>query len=116
MLQVKTSQIRNQAQDRLDITAKSSTGLGRWFAPTWPMVMAYKRGQLNQAGYTEQYLNLLRSRYASIEGRAAFDELLSRESVTLVCYCRPGDFCHRVILAEQVLSKLGAVYHGEVKP
>ena len=39
--------------------------------------------------------------------RRPFDQLLARESVTLVCYCPSPERCHRSLLAE-ILVKLGA--------
>ena len=46
--------------------------------------------------------------------RAAWDALLARDSVTLVCYCPKPDRCHRALLA-RILEKLGAQFTGEVR-
>lgn len=46
------------------------------------------------------------------KNESAWDELLSRKTVTLLCYCSNTTHCHRKILAE-ILVKLGAVYAGE---
>ena len=44
--------------------------------------------------------------------RAAWDALLSRESVTLLCYCTDPRRCHRTLLAG-MLARLGADVRGE---
>lgn len=44
----------------------------------------------------------------------AWKRLLGRDRVVLVCYCSEREMCHRTLLA-QILKKLGAVYHGEVR-
>lgn len=40
--------------------------------------------------------------------------LLTRPSITFVCFCASGDFCHRLLLADY-FTKIGAVYMGERK-
>lgn len=39
----------------LNTTVKSATGPWRAFAPTWDMVMEWKKGALSQEAYTAQY-------------------------------------------------------------
>lgn len=77
----------------LDTTVKSSTGLGRAFAPTWDMVMGYKRGTLSDAQYTEQYIHILDRVPASV-----WDQLAAAPAQTVLCYCRAGIFCHTHLL------------------
>lgn len=45
--------------------------------------------------------------------RPSWDWLLSQPEVTLCCYCRDPDRCHRRLLAGTILPKLGAVDGGE---
>jgi hypothetical protein len=47
---------------------------------------------------------------------SAWVDLLSRKEVTLGCYCKPGEFCHRYLLAQVLVDKFGAVYRGERTP
>ena len=99
--------------DGLDITLKSSRGLGRTFAPTaWDMVLGVKRGQVSEVQYREWYLDVLRTSYRTRQ--MAWQQLLRQQRVVLLCYCRPGEFCHRQILAD-VLTTLGAQGKGEVE-
>lgn len=108
-LKVWTAQFRYAGPSRLDITVKS--GESTW-APTWDMVMGLKRGELSEQDYSSRYTNMMRQSYR--EKRARWDWLLQQERVTLVCFCKAGDFCHRVLLA-RILVKLGASYEGELR-
>lgn len=108
ILQVYTSQYKYKGEDRYDITVKTSD---KTFAPTWDMVMGTKQGKMTYKEYTEKYYELMRKSYKN--NRRKWDELLNRDRVVLVCFCRPGEFCHRILLAE-ILVKLGAQYIGEI--
>jgi len=60
--------------------------------------------------YTDQYLTLLRFRYA--RNPKPFIEIASMESVTMVCYCAGGmlQYCHRALAIEPV-SKVAEHLH-----
>lgn len=103
MCRVCTGRVSYSGKDGLDITVKSGKGIGTVFAPTWDMVMGVKQGRITEAEYTEQFLNLLRERYRRDE--AAFTEVLNREQIVLLCYCRAGVFCHRHLVVD-VLEKI----------
>jgi len=45
----------------------------------------------------------------------AWNELLARPEIVLLCYCTDPEHCHRTLLAG-VLQRLGAEFFGEVKP
>ncbi|MGG4386522.1 DUF488 family protein [Priestia megaterium] len=107
-LKVYTSQYSYRGEDRLDTTVKTSDGL---FAPTWDIVMGIKNKKITEEEYRKKYLNLLRQSYISKKDQ--WKKLLNKKSVTFVCFCKKGDFCHRLILAE-VFQRLGADYVGEV--
>jgi len=107
-LEVYTAQYSYNGPHRLDITVKSGN---KAFAPTWEMVMKTKKGKMSIEEYTHRYTELMRKSYR--ENRSEWDKLLACEKVVLVCFCPPGAFCHRVLLA-QMLEKLGAKYMGEI--
>lgn len=114
MLRVYTAQIgKYHGADALDITIKSAPLEGRPFAPDrWDIVLGAKRGHLSQDAYRTYYLNLMRASYR--EQGEAWTNLLARDEVTLLCYCAPTvSFCHRRILAHEILPALGARYCGE---
>jgi len=101
-----TARINTTDPDRLNITIKSADQAGKILAPTWDMVMASKRNEITWEQYTDQYLALLRQRYA--KDKKPFLDILKRERVILTCYCTDHTHCHRS-LAMQVLQKI-AVY------
>lgn len=63
--------------------------------------------------YSAAYLAEMRESYRT--QRAAWDALLARERVVLVCYCTDAERCHRTPLARDILPRLGAQYAGEVR-
>lgn len=107
-MKVFTSQYKYKGKNRFDITVKSGD---KTFAPTWEMVMNYKSGKISEEEYTEQYYERMRQSYQN--NRKRWDWLLDKEEIVLVCFCKKGDFCHRLLLAD-ILVKLGAEYEGEI--
>jgi len=107
-LQVYTSTIRYSGSDKLDVSVKSGSIV---FSPTWQMVLDHKTGVLSDEHYTDMYYNLMRISYK--DNPDAWELLLFKGRVVLCCYCKPGDFCHRRLLAD-ILVKLGAQYGGEI--
>ncbi len=107
MLKVYTSQFGYAGSDRMDITAKNKTP----FSPTWEMVKDYKTGGISQSQYSNMYLELMVESFAT--NYRFWLDVLYMPRVTLVCYCAPGDFCHRVLMA-RYLEFLGAEYCGEI--
>lgn len=109
-LAVYTARISYAGADRLDVTRKSAGPDGLPFAPSLrilsPMLTAWPT-------YVRAYTAEMRTSYR--ERRAAWDALLAREEVTLVCYCADPAYCHRTLLAE-ILGKLGAHVDGERWP
>jgi len=107
-LKVYTSQFKYNGENRFDITVKSGYQM---FAPTWPMVMDYKSGKIIKEEYIELYLEKMRRSYQN--HRDVWEWLLKQDKVVLVCFCKAGDFCHRLLLSD-LLVKLGAEYLGEI--
>jgi len=105
-----TAQYRYSGDDRLDITVKGKDQSGKIFAPTWKMVMLSKDKKISWHEYKRMYKDLMRSSY--LKKQADWEEILNREEVTFVCFCKSGSSCHRYLLAEYFES-LGAVYKGE---
>ena len=133
MLHVQTARIDYGGPDRFDITRQTGTD-GLVFAPSWgilgPALKAMKRarglrllGATDRAealevkvwtAYSVTYLVEMRASYR--ENRRAWDSLLDRDHVVLVCFCVNAERCHRTMLARDILPKLGAVYIGEITP
>ena len=103
-----TGQFGYKGVDRYDITCKT----GNIFAPTWDMVVKY-RDTGDSDSYTHVYLKQMRESYRNDQWKWLEMVRMTRGGdVTLVCYCKKGDFCHRILLAE-MLQKCGAIYGGE---
>lgn len=66
------------------------------------------------SAYVAGYMDEMRASYR--EHRAAWDALLARVIVTLVCYCSDPEHCHRTLLKRDILPKLGASSGGGERP
>ena len=131
-LRVYTSRITSRDPDRLDITAKSGKLHGLAFAPSWRILepaltarraakeiraqgrhgLAAKTDEQAWDVYVPAFIEEMRLSYRV--RREAWDWLLAKERVVLVCYCVEPERCHRRLLASQILPKLGALDCGEI--
>lgn len=121
MCKIYTARINYSGPNGLNITVKAADPLGRVLAPTWALVNAYKGKDgyiaISPQEYTERYLAMLRARYATT--KPLFLDILRRDEVVLLCYCRVGAFCHRhlaVDVLERIAARegLGMVRGGEI--
>ena len=113
VLKIHTAQYRYSGPDRLDITIKGKDPVGKVFAPTWDMVLAYKKGKFKKDSYVLLYKKLMKK--SRKENPEIWKKVLKRKRVTFVCFCKAGAFCHRVLLAE-IFEKAGkGKYLGERK-
>lgn len=117
-LKVYTARVSYHGGDRLDVTRKSAPPEGIIFAPSdgllWPYIEKRRAGALtdqDHAEYKKSYLAEMRASYHA--NTDAWKALLAKGEVTLCCYCREPDHCHRTILGRDVLAKLGAEFCGE---
>jgi uncharacterized protein YeaO (DUF488 family) len=117
VLKIWTAQYQYKGEDRIDITAKSAVYPWNVFAPTWEMVMEYKRmvqkGRAAEAEsiYVKRYTHIIEQAWKTHHQQLS-GLIKSDKTITLVCFCRSGDFCHRVPLAKH-FETLGATYLGE---
>jgi uncharacterized protein YeaO (DUF488 family) len=80
----------------LDTTVKSGYSL---FAPNWDMVMGYKNGTVSEDEYKKLYRELLIRSWT--QRREEWMKFLQDDTPTaLACYCKPGLFCHRLLLKD----------------
>jgi uncharacterized protein YeaO (DUF488 family) len=76
-------------------------------------VLDYKNGIITEEEYTKVYFQIINSAYnMAIEN--AFKVLLAKNKLVLLCYCKAGEFCHRILLKDE-LVKQGAEYMGEIR-
>jgi len=117
-MDIYTAQYKYAGDDRLDITIKGNQYPGNILAPTWNMVMRHKDQKLSDWDYATQYFSLLvgRMNAPEMEGRTnriAMNRITEFKQLTLVCFCPPFEFCHRV-LAARMLENMGyGKYFGE---
>lgn len=75
-------------------------------APKASFLWAYKRGDIDAAGYTERFKELV---LRPLDAQTVYDHLISTygEDVTLLCFEKPGDFCHRRLVADWFKAEIG---------
>ena len=83
----------------LDATVKTGDTL---FAPSWQIVTDVKSGRITEEEYTTQYTAQMRASYKS--HKFHWLEQLKQEHIAIACFCTPGAFCHRHILAKMFES------------
>lgn len=70
-------------------------------APKWSFFRDYKEGKIGQDGYVSEYNRLVLSGLDPITVRAELEAIVGPgNNPVLVCYEKPGDFCHRHLVAE----------------
>lgn len=110
-----TAVYRYPGLDRFDITVKGNDHLGRIFAPTWDMVRGVKNGTLTKEDYARRYMGKVTEVMANPSNINILTEIRNRfpNSITLVCFCKRGDFCHRYLLALLLQGYEWGQYKGE---
>lgn len=70
--------------------------------PKWPFLKKYKEDG-NKEAYTKEYYNLILNK---LNPEKVYDDL---QDYVLLCYEKPGDFCHRRLVANWIETSLGIV-------
>lgn len=88
-----------------------STSSPKWFLlplrsypklyPGWELVGGYKQGKISEAQSRERYYAGI---LATLDPQKVFDDL--GEDAILLCWEKPGTFCHRRIVAEWLEDRL----------
>jgi hypothetical protein len=95
----------NGEYKRLDITAASKDPIGKIFAPTWDLVLSYKRNEITKEKYEDEYKYIINKQF--INNRKIFDyvaNIIFKNNIVFVCYCKPYDFCHRILLKDRFIN------------
>lgn len=66
-------------------------------APPWDLLMAYKDGKIDEEEYALHYIDTLEA-VRNLDPKEVFAAIPN--GTILLCYEKPGDFCHRRILAK----------------
>lgn len=108
MIKLNRAQMRYSEPDRLDITAKSAEGWAKNLAPTWGLVWGHKNGALTDEQYTESYLHSINLVGIPLDELLRFGHI--NGSITFVCYCPDGKFCHTHLLIEYLLKECPEIF------
>ena len=78
-------------------------------APSWSIYKELKYEGGSKERYTDRYKSEI---LAKLDAKVVLSELLAlredgREDIALVCYEKPGDFCHRHLIAEWLMDNIG---------
>jgi len=75
-------------------------------APKYEFFSAYKAGELNIEGYISEFDRLV---LAQLDPKTIYDQLQITHGpdVSLLCYEKPGEFCHRRLVARWFETELG---------
>ena len=93
-------QVSNSAPVPVDIVFEKAI-------PDWAFIVKpYKDGTITKEEYTERYLQQLDKFGENIIGVARYFNESGKDYI-LLCYEKPGDFCHRHILADYINRNLG---------
>ena len=101
----------------VDTTVKSS--IDKLFAPKWSMVLGHKSGEISDEEYSKEYRRMMIESWTL--NRPRWEEYLRNEEWQgFACYCKPGEFCHRLLLKDifqELCTKLNIPfeYYGEFK-
>jgi hypothetical protein len=77
-------------------------------APKIGFFTEYKAGIIDAEGYTSEFYRLVLN---PLDPKQIYEELIKRygSDVTLLCYERPGEFCHRRLVAGWFENNLGVL-------
>ena len=76
------------------------------FAPRYEMFQRWKKGEIDNFGYTEEYRKYLNTLDKG-EIKQDFDSPYKCNNMILLCYEKDGEFCHRHILADWLEENMG---------
>lgn len=98
----------------VNITVKSGVV---HFGPDWETLMRKKRGQCSDEEYVCIYLEKMK--LSRLNHRKTWLRLLLYNRMAFGCYCKAGDFCHRLTFVQEakdfIESEGGTVtLHGEL--
>ena len=140
-LQVFTRRIGHWMKDNgdaIDVSRKSAAPEWLFLAPSWTILRLALEARKQANALLEETIgrdptansvanrmlveawdNYVRGYMAEMrisfrKHRASWDGLLERPYVILCCYCSDAKRCHRAILREDILPKLGAMDCGEI--
>ena len=73
-------------------------------APKYSFFRDYKDGKIGEQEYTELYREQVLNHLNANDVVKDIESFYPNDDVTLICYEKPGDFCHRHIVAEWLIE------------
>lgn len=113
-----TARFHYAGPDRLDITRRSEDPVGKLFAPPSALLAAFLQVRDRGNRVPDAVWKRYAAGYAEHLARVSMDAkalLIGRQAVTLVCFCKSRQQCHRHLLAAH-LEALGGKLGGEHSP
>jgi len=80
----------------------------RELAPSKDLLKGYKAGTINEKQFTAMFLDQIKASEESQNTIRALCEISRNTNVTLLCYERDGDFCHRHILHDIISNQMAS--------
>ncbi len=90
---------------QLDITTTTKDPIAIYFIPTLDITLRYKRKQISQEQYIQEYNYIINSNFKYYPN--IFDELANiifKDNIVFTCYCPANTFCHRLILKDRFIQ------------
>lgn len=78
----------------------------RELAPSKDLLKDYKTGEINQSQFTRQFLKQIHVDNESKLAIQTLSALACDRNVTLLCYERDGDFCHRHLVQDVIKNQM----------
>lgn len=92
-------QVSNSAPMPTDYTIRPAI-------PAWSLVAAHKTKRITNEQYTERYI--ADTNFVAVKAKLdAIQAANLYKDIILLCYEKPGNFCHRHILAEKLNEDYG---------
>ncbi len=78
----------------------------RELAPSPELLKGYKEGVVNDEQFTMMFLSQIFSSVESLEALQTISEMAKNREVTLLCYEKDGQFCHRHLVNSLVINEI----------
>lgn len=87
----------------IDVTVKTGKKAVESLKPTWAMVRGYLDFRIDAGTYMNEYAKILAA--SQTNDRSKWEKTLrNHRNIVFLCHCKRGDFCHRLLLAEEFVT------------
>ncbi|MGI0006740.1 MAG: DUF488 domain-containing protein [Nitrosotalea sp.] len=78
----------------------------RALAPSVELLKGYKEGKVDQEQFKTQFYSQIYSNTDSLEAIQTISKIARHSNVTLLCYEKDGDFCHRYLVNSLIMNEI----------